>query len=394
MNKPNMSKKTIQVLNNISQKGLSLFPLDTYNISEESHNPHAYLLRSFNLHRNEFGDKLLAVARAGAGTNNIPSEKLTDLGIPIFNTPGANANAVKELVIAALLLAARNIPQAWQYTQNLQQQGSELDKAIEAGKKQFCGFELNTKKMGILGLGAIGVKVANACMDLGMNVAGFDPQVSVENAWELNARVKKLKSIDDLMLKADIVSLHVPLNEHTKYLINEHRLGQIRKGAILINLARGGIVDEQALLPYLDNNHIRYISDFPSELLKNHPNVIALPHLGASTTEAEENCAVMAAQQLIDFMEKGHISNAINFPQVQLTQQPNTHRLVITNKNIKGMVSSITAFLAEHNCNIANMINRSKGEVAITLIDVDEAIDEQVLSLLRDNPNILSARCC
>ena len=387
-------KTTIQTLNNISNKGLSLFNLENYNIAEEASDPVAIMLRSKNIHNLSFGKNLVAVARAGAGTNNIPISRLSQLGIPVFNTPGANANAVKELVIASLFLAARNLCQAWHYTQQLTDQGEALNVAVESGKKQFSGFELPGRKIGIIGLGSIGVKVANACMDLGMDVAGYDPDISVRNAWALNAGVKQKDSIDDVMLKADIISLHVPLTDETRNLINEYRLSLMKSNAILINLARGGIVDEQALIAFLTSKNLTYITDFPNQSLKNLPQVISLPHLGASTQEAEENCAVMAAQQLIDFLEKGHIKHSINFPDIHMRQPENAHRLVISNKNIPGMVSIITATLADQNGNIIDMINKSRGELAISLIDLDQPVDQSVLDILNTHENILNARCC
>jgi len=306
----------ILTLNNISVAGLKHLPRETYEVASEIVHPDAILLRSHDLHGMEIPGSLKAVARAGAGVNNVPVAQLTEAGIPVFNAPGANANAVKELVLAGMLLAARNICPAWEYVRGLSGTPQELERAVEAGKKQFVGYELPGRVLGVVGLGAIGVEVANAALALGMRVIGYDPKITVERAWQMSASVEQAISLDDLLIKSDMVSLHVPLNEQTRGLIGPARVSLLRKGAVLLNFSRAEIVDIGQVLDSLDAGRLSlYVCDFPTPSIKDHPRVIALPHLGASTTEAEDNCAIMVAKNLRDYLENGNIRHSVNFPQ-------------------------------------------------------------------------------
>ncbi|TDJ11358.1 MAG: 3-phosphoglycerate dehydrogenase, partial [Gammaproteobacteria bacterium] len=309
----------ILTLNNIAVAGLRRLPRKQYEVASEITHPDAIILRSHDMHDMDIPESVAAIGRAGVGVNNIPIEKLSERGIPVFNAPGANANAVKELAIAGLLLAARNICPAWKYVQDLQDAGNDLDKKIEAGKKQFVGFELPGRTFGVIGLGAVGVEVANAALTLGMKVAGFDPQITVRRAWQLSSGVDQTETLDHLFKLSDVVSMHVPLVNGTRGLVNRDRLALMRQGGVLINFARGGVVDNEAALASLDNGHLRsYVCDFPTAELISHPKVIALPHLGASTVEAEENCAIMVAENVKDYLENGNIRHSVNFPEAIL----------------------------------------------------------------------------
>ncbi|HEY8539892.1 MAG TPA: 3-phosphoglycerate dehydrogenase, partial [Steroidobacteraceae bacterium] len=325
----------ILTLNNISLRGLERLPRDRYEVASEIGHPDAVLVRSADMHKFDLPPSVKAVARAGAGTNNIPVAKYSKLGIPVFNAPGANANAVKELVIAGLFLAARNICQAWEYVRNLKGSDQEIDEEVERGKKKFVGYELPGRTLGVIGLGAIGVEVANAAHALGMRVLGFDPQITVQRAWQLSSGVEQALSLDDLFSRADMVTVHVPLLDGTRGLVNAARLKLIRNGGVVLNFARGGIVDEAAVLEALNSGKLSaYVCDFPSARLKDHPKVVALPHLGASTVEAEENCAVIAAETLRDFLENGNIRNSVNFPEAILPRTSGAMRLAIANENV------------------------------------------------------------
>lgn len=382
----------ILTLNQISPQGLAQFPPEKYQISTHITEPDAILVRSADLHTFSLPASLKAIARAGAGVNNIPVATLTSKGIPVFNTPGANANAVKELVIAGMLLASRNIYPSWRYMQTLQGNDQAIDQQVEAQKKQFVGFELLGKTIGVIGLGAVGVKVANAAVALGMNVIGFDPSISVQRAWELSALVKKAQHVEELLAQADFVSVHVPLTAETKDFFNSKRLEQLKTGAVILNFSRAGIVNETALLSALNQNKIRaYVCDFPTQQWLTHPKAIVLPHLGASTQEAEENCAMMAVQQLREFLEVGNIRNAVNYPEV-IMPLPQGHRLAIANANVPNMVGQISTLLAKVNLNIIDLLNKSQGDVAYTLIDVNQPIPAEILQKIHQIEGILSVR--
>lgn len=384
----------ILTLNNISLRGLERLPRDRFEVASEIGHPDAVLVRSADMHNMELPASLLAVARAGAGTNNIPVAKLSKRGIPVFNAPGANANAVKELVIAALFLAARNICQAWGYARELRGNDHELDEAVEQGKKKFVGYELPGRTLGVIGLGAVGVEVANAAHALGMKVLGFDPAITVQRAWQLSSGVEQALSLDDLFSRCDMITVHVPLIDATRHLVNAARLKLLRQGGAILNFARGGIVDETAMLAALDAGHASaYICDFPTNTVKNHPKVVALPHLGASTNEAEENCAVMVADTLRDFLEHGNIRHSVNFPEAVMPRTQNSMRLAIANENVPNMVGQISAALATANLNIADLLNKSRGDLAYTIIDIDGAsVPEAVVQQLQTTHGVLSLR--
>jgi D-3-phosphoglycerate dehydrogenase len=383
----------ILTLNNISARGLERLPRDRYEVASAIQQPDAVLLRSADMHKLELPASVLAVARAGAGTNNIPIPALSARGIPVFNTPGANANAVKELVIASLFLAARSIGPAWLFARAQTGDDKTIDVAVEKGKKDFVGFELPGRTLGVIGLGAIGVEVANCALALGMKVLGYDPQITVQRAWELSSSVQQAVSLDDLFARSDFITVHVPLNDATRNLVNAARIQLMRRGSAVLNFSRGGIVDAAAVIAALDSGHLHaYVCDFPSNALKDHPKVVTLPHLGASTNEAEENCAVMAAEQLRDFLENGNIRNSVNFPEAVMPRLPGTTRLVITNSNVPNMVGQISTCLATANVNIADLLNKSRGEYAYTLIDCDGAVSEDTLQKIRAIHGVLSAR--
>ena len=365
----------ILTLNAISPKGLDKLPGENFAVSGDILNPDGIIVRSADMHEYNFPDSLLCVARAGAGTNNIPLDKCAEKGIVVFNTPGANANAVKELVIAALLLASRKIVEASEWTKTLKGQ-PDMDKLVESGKKKFAGPEITGKKLGVLGLGAIGVLVANAALALGMEVIGYDPYLSVQSAWHISGQVELAKSIEEVVSQSDYVTIHTPLNDSTKGMINAELLKKFKKGARLINIARGGLVDPVAVAEALDNGTLaKYVADFAAEELLGKENVITLPHLGASTPESEENCAVMAAQELKEYIEYGNIKNSVNFPNCEAPYTGKA-RVTIAHRNIPNMVGSITAIFAKENLNIDNMINKSRGDWAYTIIDFDSLGDK------------------
>jgi len=383
----------ILTLNNISARGLERLPRERYEVASGIEKPDAVLVRSADMHKMEVPASVLAVARAGAGTNNIPVTALSKRGVPVFNAPGANANAVKELVIASLFLAARNIGPAWDFARAQHGDDAAIDVAVEKGKKNFVGFELPGRTLGVVGLGAIGVEVANCALALGMKVLGYDPQITVQRAWELSSSVQQALSLDDLFARSDVISVHVPLNDATRHLVNAERMALMPKGGVVLNFARGGIVDTAAVLGALDSGHLHsYVCDFPSNALKDHPRVVTLPHLGASTGEAEENCAVMAAEQLRDFLENGNIRNAVNYPEAIMPRLPGTTRLVIANSNVPNMVGQISTRLAAAKVNIADLLNKSRGEYAYTLIDADGDIDAATFAEVRGIAGVLSAR--
>ncbi|MFM7067190.1 MAG: phosphoglycerate dehydrogenase [Gammaproteobacteria bacterium] len=383
----------ILTLNNISVRGLDRLPRDRYEVASEIGRPDAVLVRSADMHDLEIPASVLAVGRAGAGTNNIPVKALSARGVPVFNAPGANANAVKELVLASLFLAARNICQAWGFVRGLEGDDHALEEAVEKGKKKFVGTELPGRTLGVIGLGAIGVEVANAALKLGMKVLGYDPAITVQRAWQLSSGVEQALSIDDLFARADAVTVHTPLVDATRGLVNAARLRLMQPGGTVINFARGPIVDESAVLAALDEGRLSaYVCDFPSNAIKGHPRVIALPHLGASTGEAEENCAVMVADTLREFLENGTIRNSVNFPEAQLPRIPGTSRIAISNANVPNMVGQISSTLAAASLNIADLLNKSRGELAYTLIDIDGEVPAGVVEALRDIRGVLNVR--
>lgn len=382
----------ILTLNNISIAGLDRLPRDRYEVASEIQHPDAILLRSFNMHDMAIPETLCAVGRAGAGVNNIPVAKLSERGIPVFNAPGANANAVKELVLAGMLLAARNICQAWDYARGLDGSDQELGKQVEAGKKMYAGFELPGRTIGVVGLGAIGRKVANMAIKLGMKVVGYDPGLTVEGAWKLSADVQKAGSIDELLARVDFVTFHVPLIEETRHMINAERLRHMKDNVVILNFARAGIVDDAAVVQALEAGKVyAYVCDFPSNLLKGHERVIALPHLGASTREAEDNCAIMVADQVRDYLENGNVHNAVNFPEVVM-ERTEGYRLGIVNNNVPNMVGQISTCMAEAGLNIIDMLNRSRGQIAYTLTDVDKPVPPEVLEAISSIDGVLAVR--
>ena len=383
----------ILALNNVSVRGLERLPRDRYEVASEVGHPQAILVRSADMHGMEIPATVLAVARAGAGTNNIPVARLSARGIPVFNAPGANANAVKELVLAGLLIAARNICHAWGFVRGLSGDEHFLEGQVESGKKRFVGFELPGKTLGVVGLGAIGVEVANAAHLLGMRVLGYDPQITVQRAWQLSSGVEQATSLDDLFARSDMVTVHVPLLDATRALVNAQRIGLMRQGAVVLNFARAGIVDEEAVLAALDSGALAaYVCDFPTVSNKDHPKVVALPHLGASTSEAEENCAMMVADTLRDFLENGNIRHSVNFPESMLPRVPGTYRMAIANSNVPNMVGQISTRLAAAGLNIADLLNKSRGDLAYTLIDTDAPVPEAVLGDIARIAGVLSAR--
>lgn len=387
-----MDKFKIKTINNISVKGLDRFSHERYEVASAFPDPDAIIVRSQNLHEMEPAESLLAVGRAGAGVNNIPIESLSGLGIPVFNAPGANANAVKELVIASMLLACRNICQAWDYTRQLDGDDEAISKAVEKGKKQFAGSELPGKTLGVIGLGAIGVRVANAARALGMNVIGYDPTITIERAWELSSDVSSSKSVSEALNQADFVTFHVPLLDSTRHLINSIRLSSMKEGVVIINLARQGIVDDNALIDALNANKVAaYISDFPNNQIKSHPRVVALPHLGASTAEAEENCAVMVAEQLKDYLEHGIVRNSVNFPEVSLPRV-GVARVTLVHENQPDMLAQISHQLGTRGKNISHLINESRGALAYTVVDLDNGVGEDCCNGLRQIKGVLKVR--
>lgn len=382
----------ILTLNNISVKGLDRLPRDRYEIASEIQHPDAILLRSFKMHGMAIPASLKAVGRAGAGVNNIPVAEMSKRGIPVFNAPGANANAVKELVVASMLLAARNICQAWDYARGLEGDDAAISKMVEAGKKDFVGFELPGRTLGVVGLGAIGVLVANTAKSLGMRVLGYDPQITVQSAWRLSSDVQQARSFDDLLAQSDMITFHVPLVDATRHMINRERLSIMKKGVTILNFARAAIVDEAAVVEGLNSGQLNaYVCDFPSTALKGNPRAIALPHLGASTKEAEDNCAVMVADQVREFLENGNITNSVNFPEVRMNRTEG-HRIAIANANVPNMVGQISTAMADAKLNIIDMLNKSRGDLAYTLIDVDRPLPEAVLDKIKGIEGVLAVR--
>jgi len=383
----------ILTLNNISLAGLERLPRDRYEIASEFQHPDAILLRSFKMHGMAIPESLLAVGRAGAGVNNIPVDEMTGRGIAVFNAPGANANAVKELVLAGMLMACRNIGAAWDFSRSLEGEDAAIGKAVEAGKKNFAGFELPGRTLGVIGLGAIGGRVANAAIGLGMKVIGYDPGITVEGAWQLSAEVQQAGSVDEVLTQADFVTFHVPLIDATRGMVNAERLQRMKDDVIILNFARDGIVDDAAVIEAIDAGKVYgYVCDFPSNLLKEHPRVMTLPHLGASTREAEENCAIMVSEQVRDYLESGNVRNSVNFPEVVMPRNPGCTRLAVVNANVPNMLGQVSTNLANAGLNIIDMINRSRGELAYTLVDVDKAIPETAVEGIKGIEGVLAVR--
>ena len=382
----------ILTLNNISVAGLDKLPRDAYEVASEIQHPDAIMLRSFKMHDMDIPDSVKAVGRAGAGVNNIPVDKFSERGVPVFNAPGANANAVKELVLAGMLLAARNICQGWSYARGLSGDDAEISKQVESGKKAFGGFELPGRTLGVIGLGAIGVQVSNAAIALGMRVIGYDPDITVQSAWQLSSEVEQATGVDDLLSQVDFVSFHVPLVEATRNMINADRLHNMKDNVVLLNFSRNGIIDDEAVVAAMDEGKVyAYVCDFPSNLLKDHPRVITLPHLGASTREAEDNCAIMVADQIRDFLENGNVRNSVNFPKVYMKRYAE-HRMAVVNRNVPNMLGQISTTLAESDLNIVDMINKSRGDLAYTLVDIDSMPCDECVEKIRETEGVLSVR--
>jgi D-3-phosphoglycerate dehydrogenase len=382
----------VLVLNSISASGLKQLPAERYHAAKDVKSPDAVLVRSADMHSMAIPASVRAIARAGAGTNNIPVAAMSSRGVPVFNAPGANANAVKELVLAGMLMAARNLPAALRFVATLDPKDSHLEQRVEEGKKQFAGFELTGHTLGIVGLGKIGCLVADAAIKLGLNVLGYDPDITVDAAWSLPSQVKRAASVAEVMKHANFVTLHVPLVAATKHLVNADNLGLTKAGAVLLNFSRDGVVDDAAVLASLDKKHLgMYVCDFPSAALHGHERVLALPHLGASTREAEDNCAVMVAIQLRDFLDHGNIANAVNFPAVNMARESN-FRVAIANANVPNMLGQISTTMARAGLNIHNMVNKSRGEMAYTLVDVESPVSEAVLAKLAAITGVLSVR--
>jgi D-3-phosphoglycerate dehydrogenase len=385
-------KCEILVINQIAQVGLKRFPAERYAVVKESKDPWAILVRSQDLHKFEFGPSLRAVGRAGAGVNNIPVPTLSKRGIPVFNAPGANANAVKELVLAGMLIAARNLGPALEFVKGLDGGGGDIDKTVESGKKAFAGFELPGHTLGVIGLGKIGSLVADAAIRLGMNVQGYDPHITVEAAWSLPSQVRRANSIDEILKGSDFVSLHVPLVEKTKHLVNTKNIDHFRSGAVLLNFSREGVVSDEAVLKGLASPRLKwYVTDFPSAALLGKPGVIALPHLGASTAEAEDNSAVMVVDQLREYLEHGNLQNAVNFPDAAMAREA-PYRLAIANANVPDMLGRISHTLGKRKINIHNMLNKSKGDMAYTLVDADSPVGKDVVDELCHTHGVLTVR--
>jgi D-3-phosphoglycerate dehydrogenase len=382
----------VQVLNQISASGLKRLPAESYTVAKDISDPDAVLVRSADMHALEIALTVKAIARAGAGTNNIPVTAMSARGVPVFNAPGANANAVKELVLAGLLMAARNLSGAMRFVSELDTKAPDMDKRVEDGKKHFAGVELSGHTLGVIGLGKIGCLVADAAIKLGMNVLGHDPEITVDAAWSLPSQVKKANSVAEVLKGSHFVTLHVPMIAATRHMLNADNLEQMRHGAVLLNFSREAVVDESAVIAALDSKKLSaYVCDFPSPQLNAHPNVIALPHLGASTREAEENCALMVVDQLRDYLEHGNVQNAVNFPNVTMARE-SAYRIAIANSNVPNMLGQISTAMASAGLNIHNMVNKSRGDMAYTLVDVDSPVPVGVTDGIAGIHGVLSVR--
>ncbi|HEX8009897.1 MAG TPA: phosphoglycerate dehydrogenase [Casimicrobiaceae bacterium] len=387
-----MTKYNILTLNQISSQGLHRFPASRYTVGKAVEHPDAILVRSHDMHSMRIPASVKAIGRAGAGTNNIPVAEMSKRGLPVFNAPGANANAVKELVLGALLLAARNVIPALSFVAALDAQADGLDRRVEEGKRQFAGIELPQRTLGIIGLGAVGGLVADTAIKLGMKVVGFDPEITVDAAWRLPSSVRKANSIEEALKASDFVTLHVPLLPVTRHLIGAKRLGVMKPGAVLLNFARDAIVDEGAVVEALRAHRLKsYLCDFPSARLLGEPGVVALPHLGASTQEAEENCAVMVVDEVREYLEHGTIANSVNFPAVEMARE-SPYRVAIANANVPNMLGQISTTMARAGLNIHNMVNKSRGETAFTLVDVDSPVKPALIKAVAAIEGVLSVR--
>jgi D-3-phosphoglycerate dehydrogenase / 2-oxoglutarate reductase len=387
-----LGKRQILVLNKVASVGTKRFPAENYEVSAEATKPDAILVRSAKMHDMEIPASVQAIGRAGAGTNNIPIADMSKRGVVVFNTPGANANAVKELVLAGILMAARNIGPAMQFVAGLEGDDAKLSVVVEDGKKNFVGIEIPGRTLGILGLGAVGGMVADTALKLGMKVLGYDPEITVDAAWRLSSEVKRVLSVDDLFKHSDFITLHVPLIDATRHLVNAERIAMMKHGAVLINFAREGVIDEQAVLDGLDSKKLRaYVCDFPTARMKSHPGVVALPHLGASTQEAEDNCAVMVVDQVREFLDNGNITNSVNFPAVNMPREA-PHRVAVASANIPNMVGQISTAMADAGINIHNMVNKSRGDIAYTMLDLDSPAAESALAKIRAIAGVMTVR--
>ena len=383
---------SIQILNQISQNGLKRLPADRYKVGKDQTEPDAIMVRSADMHSLDIPKSVRAIGRAGAGTNNIPVKAMSARGVPVFNAPGANANAVKELVVAGMLLAARNIGGAMKFVTALDPADPTMEKKVEDGKKTYAGFELAGHTLGVIGLGKIGCLVADVAIKLGMDVLGYDPEITIDAAWSLPSQVKKANSVAEVLRGADFISMHVPLVDATRKMINAETLANVRPDAVLLNFSREGVVDETAVVAALDAKKLAvYVCDFPSPRVNSHPRVIALPHLGASTGEAEENCAVMVADQLRDYLEHGNVQNAVNFPNVTMPRE-SKFRIAVANSNVPNMLGQISTAMAQAGLNIHNMMNKSKGDVAYTLVDVDSKVPADVIASIGKIEGVLAVR--
>ncbi|MDP4104908.1 MAG: phosphoglycerate dehydrogenase [Bacillota bacterium] len=382
--------KTIKTLNNIAKSGLNVFNQDHYTIDNNSETPDAIMLRSFNMHSLEFDQNLKAIARAGAGVNNIPVERCTEQGIVVFNTPGANANAVKELVLTCLMASSRNLFEGITWTKALDGEGDQIPKLVEAGKKQFVGKEIKGKTLGVIGLGAIGARVANDALELDMDVIGFDPFISVDTAWNLSRNVQRAMTIEQLFANSDYITVHVPLTDNTRGMFNTETFAIMKDGVNIFNFSRGELVNEDDMGEALESGKVgKYVTDFPNAKVIKMKNVVPIPHLGASTEESEENCAIMAARQLKDFLETGNIKNSVNFPNAFLEYAGKT-RVAAFHKNVPNMVGQITSAISNYNLNIADMVNRSRGEYAYTMIDIEDQVNGEVIPAIEEKISQIS----
>lgn len=383
---------SILLLNQISTNGLKRLPAERYTTGKDIAQPDAVLVRSADMHAMDIPSSVLAIGRAGAGTNNIPVKAMSARGVPVFNAPGANANAVKELVLAGMFMAARNLAGAQRFVAALDPAMPDMDKVVEEGKKNFAGFELAGHTLGVIGLGKIGCLVADAAIKLGMHVLGYDPEITVDAAWSLPSQVKKATSVSEVLKNAHFVTLHVPLLDATRNTVNADNIGLMKAGAVLLNFSREGIVNDDAVLAALNSKHLgAYVCDFPGAAINRHERVIALPHLGASTREAEENCAIMVADQLREYLEHGNVANAVNFPNVSMGRESN-YRVAIANANVPNMLGQISTAMAQAGLNIHNMVNKSRGEMAYTLVDVDSPVPDTVIAAISAIPGVLSVR--
>ncbi|WP_216827395.1 phosphoglycerate dehydrogenase [Alkalihalobacterium elongatum] len=376
--------KTIKTLNNIAERGLKVFDQENFTIDNDSENPDAIVVRSFNMHAMELGDNLKAIARAGAGVNNIPVEKCTERGIAVFNTPGANANAVKEMVLTSLMASSRNLFAGVVWTKALDGQGDQIPKLVEAGKKQFVGKEIKGKTLGVIGLGAIGALVANDALDLDMDVIGYDPFISVDTAWSLSRNVQRAMSIEEVYAYSDYITVHVPLTDDTRGMFNKETFAIMKDGVHILNFSRGELVNEADMAEALESGKVgKYITDFPNENVLKMKNTVPIPHLGASTQESEENCAVMASRQVKEFLETGNIKNSVNLPNASLPYT-GKKRVAAFHKNVPNMVGQITTAISNYNLNIADMVNRSRGEYAYTMVDIDSEVNGDTIPAIQE----------